>query len=145
MSKLASLMIAASLALTASAAASAADGDITLRVERGGIMTSQGGEFASAQSGKMLVEGERLMVTEGSAATVFYSNNCTREYNAPGVYVIERDCKRGAVVARNTDWAGAGMVAAGVVVGAALLENMDKAPGQYPAPPVPPAPLPISR
>ena len=146
MTKLASLMIAASLALTASAAASAADGDITLRVERGSIMTSQGGEFASAQSGKVLFEGERMMVTEGAAATVFYDEDCKREYSAPGVYVIERDCKRGAVVATGTNWRAAGMITGGVLVGAAILENMDKSPGQYPAAPVvPPAPLPVSR
>lgn len=134
MSKFASLMVAASFALTASAAASAADGEITLRVERGSIMTSQGGEFASAQSGKVLFNGERLMVTEGSAATVFYDEDCKREYSVPGVYVIEPECKRGAVAATGTDWASAAMIAAGVGVGAAILDNMDKTAGPAPAP-----------
>ena len=144
MTKFVSLMIAASLALTATAA-TAADGDITLRVERGSIMTSQGGEFASAQSGKVLFEGERMMVTDGAAATVFYDEDCKREYNAPGVYVIERDCKRAAMIA-GTDWASAAKIAAGVGVGAAILYNMDKTPGQYPAAPVvAPVPLPVSQ
>lgn len=132
MTKFASLMIAASLALTASAAANAADGDITLRVARGSIMTSQGGEFASAQSGKVLFEGERMMVTEGAAATVFYDNDCKREYSAPGVYVIERSCKRGAAI-RGTDWANAGKIAAGVGVACAILCNKDETGAQYPA------------
>lgn len=128
MTKFASLMIAVSLALTASVSASASDVDATLRVDRGSVMTSQGGEFSSAQTGKVLVEGERLMVTEGAVATVIYDEDCTREYSAPGVYVIERDCKRVAALA-GTDWASAAKIAAGVGVGAAILDNMDKSPG----------------
>lgn len=125
MTKFASLIIAASFALTASAAASAADGDVTLRVDRGGVMTSQGGEFASAQTGKSLVEGDRLMVTEGSTATLFYDNDCKREYTVPGVYVVEGSCRMAAVDA-GTDWASAAMIAGGVAIGAAILANMDE-------------------
>lgn len=137
MTKFTKLMIAASLALAASAGASAAEGDITLRVDRGSIMTSQGGDFASAQSGKVLMTGERMMVTEGAAATVFYDKDCKREYTAPGVYVIERDCKRAAVLANGVDWLSTGKIALGVGVGAAILHNMDSTPG--------PPPLPITR
>lgn len=142
MTKRASLILAASFVLTASAAASAADGDVTLRVDRGGVMTSQGGEFASAQTGKALVEGDRLMVTEGSTATLFYDNDCRREYTVPGVYVVEGTCRMAAVVAgtagdagagagtsTGTAWGSAAAIAAGVAVGAALLENMEQVPG----------------
>ena len=132
MTRFASLAVAVTLALAASAA-SAADGDITLRVDRGSIMTSTGGEFASAQSGKVLIEGERMMVTEGASATVFYDRDCRREYTAPGVYEIERDCKR-AVAMVGTDWLSAGKIALGVGVGAAILANMDKSGGKPPPP-----------
>ena len=153
MTKLASLLIA-SLALTASATALAADGDATLLVDRGSIMTSQGGEFATAQSGQVLASGERLMVTEGSAATVIYANDCRRQFSTPGVYVIKEDCQLVAAGTRNgangtatagVDWPAVGMVAAGVAVGAGALSQMDEVDAPPPAPPVPPAPLPISR
>lgn len=143
MTKLASLLIA-SLALTASANALAADADATLLVDRGSVMTSQGGEFATAQSGQLLASGDRLMVTEGSAATVVYANECRRQYTTPGVYVIEEDCQLVAAAMRNgaangatgagVDWPAVGMVAAGVAVGAAALSQMDEVPGPPPAP-----------
>ena len=126
MNKFASLIIAVSFALAASATASAADGDVTLRVDRGSVMTSQGGEFVSAQTGKVFVEGERLMVNEGSAATVFYDNGCRREYNTPGIYVIGGNCTAAAVTGTGTDWPSAAKIAGGVAIGAAILANMDE-------------------
>ena len=138
MSKFVSLVAAATFALTASAVASAAD-NTTLRVDSGSVMTSQGGEFAAAQSGQTVVDGERLMVTEGSAATVL-SDECRKEYTKPGVYVI--GCDRNVAAyggsgsnsgAAGTNWAAAGMIAAGVAVGAAALANMDEVEGPRPA------------
>lgn len=131
MPKFTTLCIAASLALATPLLASAAeDASVTLRVDRGSVMASQGGEFVSAHSGQLLVAGERLMVSEGAIATLTYDDNCTREYSAPGVYVIEASCVKAAVL--GTDWAGAAKVAAGVAVGAALLHGME----QTDAPPV---------
>lgn len=136
MTRFTSLFVAASLALSVAATASAEDSAPILRVDSGTIMTSQGGEFANAQTGQALVAGERLMVTEQSAATVTYAKDCTRTYSAPGVYVIEADCRKAAAIA-GTDWAGAATVVGGVVVAAALLEQMDQQ--DYVAP------LPVSR
>lgn len=141
MTKSAPLILAVSLALAASAA-SAADGDITLRVDGGTIMTSTGGEFATAQTGKVLIEGQRMMVTEGASATVFYDRDCRREYTAPGVYEIERDCKRAVALVGN-DWASVGKLALAGAVGVAILVNMDDS-GGVPSP-VDPPPPPISR
>lgn len=123
MTKFASLLVAASFALTASVAASAAEeATATLRVDRGNVMASQGGEFATAQTGQALVAGERLMVSEDSAATVAYGNDCTRTYTAPGVYVVEKDCKKAVAV----DWAGAAKIVGGSAVGIAILANMEE-------------------
>ena len=94
-------------------------------------MTSQGGEFATANSGQVLVVGERLMVSENSSATVVYGNDCKREYTAPGVYVIDATCVKVAALG-STDWVGAAKIAGGVAVGAALLSGME----QTDAPPV---------
>lgn len=122
MTKFASLFVAASIAFAASAAASAAEeATATLRVDRGNVMTSQGGDFATAQTGQALVVGERLMVSEESAATVAYGDDCTRTYTAPGVYVVEKDCQKAGV-----DWAGAAKIVGGVAVGVVLLDNMEQ-------------------
>jgi hypothetical protein len=108
--------------LAVSTVASASGPAATLHVERGSVMTSQGGEFATAKSGQALAAGERLMLGEDSAAAVAYPNGCQREFSAPGVYVVEADCQKAAAV----DWGGAATVATGVAVGAAVLKSMDQ-------------------
>ena len=97
-------------------------------MDRGFILSCQGGEFATAQTGQVLLDGERLLVPEGGVGTVIFDNGCEREYSNPGVYVIDRECKI-ATINNGSSWAGAAKVAAGVAVGAALLDNMDKVPG----------------
>lgn len=127
MTKFVSLLVAASLALTASAAASAQDGTATLRVDRGNVMTSQGGDFAPAQSGQALASGERLMVSEGSAATVTYGNDCSRSYTTPGVYTVEKDCKKSAVADDDmTNWTMVGAIGLGAAVLAASVSGDDE-------------------
>ena len=124
MTKFTALFAATSLALVVSADAFAAeDATATLRVDRGSVMASRGGEFATATSGQVLVVGERLMVAENSTATLTYDDDCTREYSAPGVYVIEATCVKAAAMA--VDWAGAAKIVGGVAVGAALLNNIE--------------------
>lgn len=112
-----------SLALCAAATASAQEGGVTLRVDRGTVMTSQGGEFASARSGQSVVAGERLMITEGATATLTYPKGCARQFSAPGVYVISAACP---TTTQGTDWAGAAKIVAGGVVMAAVLHDMDQ-------------------
>ena len=85
-------------------------------------MTSRGGEFAAARNGQGVVAGERLMLSEDSAATLAYANGCQREFSAPGVYVVGVDCQKAAGV----DWGGAAQVATGVAAGAAVLHGMDE-------------------
>lgn len=139
MSKLSALVVAVSIALTASASAFAADAPITLRVDAGNVMASQGGEFATAQTGKALSVGERLMIVENSAATVLYDSGCSKTYDVPGVYAVPADCVPVAVAggAAGTDWAAAGAITGGVLVGAAILANMDQK-DYVPPPPAPP-------
>lgn len=94
MNKFVSLFAAVSFALGVSAAASAAEAAATLDVQNGVVMTSQGGDFVPAQDGQALAAGDRLMVTEKSAALVRYAGGCVRQYSAPGVYVVAEDCKK---------------------------------------------------
>ena len=111
--------------LIAAAPAIAAEPVVTLQVEQGNVMVSTGAEFVTVESGARLVEGQRLMLTDGATARLDYGNQCAVEYAVPGVYVIERDCKNLA----NVDWASAGKVVAGVAVTAAVLNNIEDQPG----------------
>ena len=125
MNKLAASLFAASVMF--SAPAFAQDSSITLRVDSGTVMASNGGEFASANTGKPLAPGEKIMINAGSSATAVFGNGCTVEFNAPGVYAVPGECQKVA-------WGGGGggsngmtaaiIIGTGVVVGA-LLNNED--------------------
>ena len=119
MVRIATLLIVALLSLPAFAASGDA-ADITMKIERGSVMTSQGGDFVSAKSGQVVLEGERLMVPEGSVVVLRYDNGCTRKYNQPGVYRVEAECvNRNNAVA----WRDARKLFAGFAVAAWLFEN----------------------
>ncbi len=102
-------------------------------------MTSDGGEFASASTGVDLAVGERLMVTEGSVATVHYSNQCDRTYDTPGVYVVEdgKNCVPAAIAGEGVkDSTVATVVAVGMVLAPLLVDNDSNKPSTPPPPPV---------
>lgn len=82
----------------------------TLEVNKGVVMTSQGGEYLKGNTGQQLFSDERLMVTQDGSATVVYSDHCKRTYDTPGVYKIDANCK-GAV------WFNSAGVVAGIASG----------------------------
>lgn len=90
----------------------------TLTVNTGTVMTSTGGEFASASTGSAIQSGERLMVSENSSASIRFTNGAVTNYTAPGVYTITMP-PAGAPAAN----AGGASTAAtvGIVLGAAVL------------------------
>lgn len=119
-------VLAASLAFVSAGAAAqepVAAEQIVLRVEQGQVMTSQGGEFVPAETGTVLQPGDRIMVTEGSGASVFYDDACVGDYSQPGVHTIARRCD--APVASSASGispaATVGLVAVGVAVAAAAI------------------------
>lgn len=122
--------IAASLATTllfaVAVPALAQDSGAILQIERGSAMTSSGGEFVTVNSGASVSSGQRLMLPENSAVTLVYGNGCNRRYTAPGVYVIEPACVAGTVADGPVDWRSAGIITGGVLIGAAILANMDE-------------------
>ena len=69
--------------------------DATLHIDKGSIMTSEGGDFVTAADRKRLDEGQRVMVTEDSKATLVYDNGCREELIDPGVYVVDEECVAG--------------------------------------------------
>lgn len=125
MTKFAAILLAASAAFAAPAFAQ--DGSaITLRVDTGSVMSSNGGEFSSANTGKPLAAGEKLMINAGSSATAVYEGGCTVSFKDAGVFEVPGECKAGW----NTNGGGAGKNAAIIigagVIGAALINSADK-------------------
>lgn len=135
-------LIAAALATVLFAApAFAQDSTATLRVDIGSAMVSTGGEFVTAPSGSQVAPGSRVMLTEGSQATLVYPNGCTQPLTAAGVHGVPATCVAAASTAAGTAQAGAAGVDVGgaaiisgvAVAGAAALNAMDDQ--DYVAPP----------
>ena len=139
--KLSHSLLALAVSAFACAPALAQSGGVTLRVDSGSVMTSQGGEFVSASSGAALAPGSRVMLSEDSQATLVYGNGCTRSLGDAGVYNVPATCSNtgAAYAAAGTDWQGALIIAGGTAAVAAGLASMDE---QHPEPTPPP---PVSR
>lgn len=138
-----SLALASGLLLAAPAFAQEAPA--TLRVDIGSAMVSTGGEFSTAHSGTTLPAGSRVMLTEGSQATLVYPNGCTQPLRAAGVHSVPATCVAAAAGAGSTfasTGAGAGAadlgaigIISGVAVGAAaVMESQDDKPYVEPPP-----------
>ena len=132
-------LIAAALATVLFAApAFAQDSTATLRVDIGSAMVSNGGEFVTAPSGSQLAPGSRVMLTEGSQATLVYRNGCTQPLRAAGVHAVPATCVATASSsggsATGVDWGGAAVISGIAVAGAAVLASMDDEPYVEPPP-----------
>lgn len=110
---------------------------IVLEDKAGNVMTSTGGEYQTAQIGKLLVVGENMLLSgEKTLAKVVYYElddngkvirKCVRDYRDPDTYIIDASCVPAAV------WtAGTGktpIVLGAAVVAALLLGGDDVEPG----------------
>ena len=133
MKTLAKLVLAAAVSALA-LPAFAQDTIGTLTVQQGTVMTSNGGEFASASSGESIQNGERLMIGEGGSASVTFTNGAVVNYTAPGVYTVQMPVA-GAPVAMGASNPAmtAGIVIGAAVLGAAAIEAMgDDVPPDHP-------------
>lgn len=126
MTKLATALFAATMALAAPAFAQDA-GSATLHVERGSIMTSTGGDYVTASSGQALSAGQKVMVSEDSVGILTYSNGCKIKLDAPGVYAVPSDCKALAAKAGGSSM-NAGIIALSALVAAGLINSADNEP-----------------
>src|SRR3546814_18488044 len=86
MKTLAKVVLASTIALALPAFAQETIG--TLTVHSGTVMTSTGGEFASAGSGEAIQLGERVMLGENSSASITFSYGAVVNSTAPGVYKL---------------------------------------------------------
>ena len=126
MGKFFALLLTASAGLMLTASVVAAEGDAQLRVDQGKVMLSQGGDFAAVNGSSKVGSGDRIMVTEGAAATVLYSEGCQREYTVPGVYPFEQGCPKVAVTQpgdRMVNWTMVSAIGVGAVLAGAALSG----------------------
>lgn len=104
------LALAAITAITAIAPAFAQESIGILQVGQGTVMTSTGGEFASASDGMPLHAGDRIMISEGGNATVRFADGTVVNYTQPGVYTVEMPTFAGG---GGVGGGGGGMVGSG--------------------------------
>ena len=126
MGKFFALLLTASAGLMMTASVVAAEGDAQLRVDQGKVMLSQGGDFAAVNGSSKVGSGDRIMVTEGAAATVLYSEGCQREYTVPGVYPFENGCPKAALAQpgdRMVNWTMVSAIGVGAVLAGAALSG----------------------
>lgn len=133
--------IAAAALATLAPAHAAEESAPTLRVDSGSVMTSTGGEFVTAASGTPVIPGTRVMLAEGSSASLVYANGCTASIAAAGVHAVPAVCQAagsqtafGTAASAGVDWASAGWLFLGTAVVAGGLASMDT----ESAPPPPP-------
>ena len=98
---------------------------IVLEQKVGSVMTSVGGDYESANTGKLLVRDESMMLTEGAKATVVYyyengKRKCTEVYKGPNTFVIDDSCKVAGYMAANGK-TGIALIGGAALIGAALL------------------------
>lgn len=129
--------IAAAFAAPAFAQQETSWDKIVLEEKTGNVMTSTGGEYQTADTGKQLVVGENMMLSgDASKAKVVYYDlddrgnvlaKCERDYRDPNTYIIDASCKAAA------GWTGGGntaaVVAGAAVVGALLVGSDNVEPG----------------
>lgn len=123
----------------------------TLRVEAGSVMVSNGGEFVTATSGTQVPVGARVMLAEGSRATLVYPGGCSQPLTSAGVFGVPATCVAAAgssgataatsptagtatATAAGVDVAGLGIVAGVAAAGAVGLDSMDEVEYEEPPP-----------
>ena len=83
-------ILALGFALVAGTAA--AQPAATLSGIEGSVLVNQGKQFVSAESGQLLVVGDRVMVMEGSGAKLSFSNGCVQTLPAGSLAVVQATC-----------------------------------------------------
>ena len=112
----------------------------TLRIDSGSAMVSTGGEFTTVSSGAQVPSGARVMLAEGSSATLVYPNGCTQPMSSAGVYGVPATCVAAgsaggnAAATAGVDAGGAAIIAGVAVVAAAGLASMDEVEAVQPPP-----------
>ena len=108
---------------------------IVLEAKTGSVMTSTGGQYQTADVGRLLVSGESMMLGDSSNATVVYyylddegevERKCVEKYDGANTYVIDESCAVAAWIPGSR--AAAGIIVGAGLIGAAIIGGMDNTP-----------------
>ena len=121
------------MAFAAPALAQDKPDSIVLESKAGSVMTTSGGAYETAPTGKRLVEGESMMLSDGAKATVVYyydngDRKCVENYAGPNTFVIDDSCTKAAWANNGSPGKSALIIVGAGLIGAAVLESMDKVP-----------------
>ena len=141
-SKFASLLVTGLMASAFSVSAFAQDpgetlDKIVLEAKAGSVMTSTGAQYESAATGKLLTNGESLMLGENSKATVVYyyldrngdlHRKCVEKYEGANTFTIDDSCKKVAWANEGGSMKGAGIIIGAGVIAGAIIGSEDEVP-----------------
>jgi len=132
-SSLLAMMAIPALAQNQAAQEQSKPDSIVLETKTGSVMTSTGGAYETAPTGKQLVTGENMMLTDGAKATVVYyydngDRKCVEHYAGPNTFVIDDSCTKAAWMTNGSPGKSALVILGAGLIGAAVLESMDKVP-----------------
>lgn len=85
------------LGLLLSAGSAFAQPAATLSGLKGSVLVNQGKQFVSADSGQLLVVGDRVMVMEGGKAKLSFADGCVQELPAGSLAVVQATCSPASV------------------------------------------------
>lgn len=126
MKKLAQIVLAAALA-AAALPAFAQDAAIgTLTNVNGTVMTSNNGEFVTANANTPIAPGQQIMIGQDSSASITFTNGAVTNFTTPGTYTVNLPVVAGSGGAAGAGTAGGASAAAtaGIIVGAAALAGL---------------------
>jgi hypothetical protein len=110
---------------------------IVLEAQAGSVMTTKGGDYQTANTGELLVNGQSMMLGEGASATVVYYyvdsdgdlvRKCTERYTGANTYVIDDSCVAAAWTPNGSPGKSAMVIIGAGLIGAAILGSMDDVP-----------------
>lgn len=128
--------MAVSLPLYAQAPAESVAPVARVETDSGVVMISDSGEFATAMANQSVPAKARIMVSEGSSATVVYKDGCKQKYDKPGVYEVSATCVPAAAFASSGGPSAALIVGGAVLASAAVYTIVDNNSSNDDRPPV---------
>lgn len=111
---------------------------IVLEDANGNVMTSTGGDYATASVGDQLAVGQHLMLAGNTPAAklVYYrlddqgnvKSRCVKNYTQANTYIVDANCTVAGVALNSSIGVNAAIIAGAALVGAAMIGSQDNTP-----------------
>ncbi len=111
---------------------------IVLEDANGNVMTSTGGDYATASVGDQLAVGQHLMLAGNTpvAKLVYYrldeqgnvKSRCVKSYSQANTYIVDANCTVAGVASNSSIGVNAAIITGAALVGAAMIGSQDNTP-----------------